>query len=327
MKKLLLTGANGLIGCAIQSVSNNSNRIDEYDIIPLTREDCDLTNFQDTKAIFNYIKPDYVIHTAAIVGGIGSNMNHPGKFFCDNIAINTNVLESARLCKVEKLISYLSTCVFPDDAPYPLNEKDIHGGPPHPSNAAYAHAKRMLDVQSKAYRSEYGCNFITLIPTNIYGSHDNFDLDNGHVLPSLIQRCYLAQTKCENLKVWGTGQSLREFVFVDDIAKISLHALKHYNEVEPLIVSSGIETSIKDVIDLIAIGFGFKGEISFDLNKPDGQFRKPSDTKKFDQYFPDFKFTTVLEGVTRTLVWFLNNYPNVRGAEPTELVDPWLQTR
>jgi GDP-L-fucose synthase len=327
MKKLLVTGASGLIGSAIQNVSKNSDRIANYEVIPLTRADCDLTNFQDTKAIFQYIKPDYVIHTAAIVGGIGSNMNHPGKFFCDNIAINTNVLESARLVKVEKLISYMSTCVFPDVAQYPLNEKDIHNGPPHPSNAAYAHAKRMLDVQSKAYRSEYGCNFITLIPTNIYGPHDNFDLVNGHVLPSLIQRCYLAQYLKQIMLVWGTGNPLREFIFSDDIALLSLEALECYNESEPLIVSSGIEISIKDALAIVVAALDFENEIIFDNSKPDGQFRKPSDTSKLEQYFPNFKFTSVSDGLSITIKWFLTHFPNVRGAELQGLVDPWLQTR
>ena len=322
MKKLLITGASGLVGSALQNIA-----IEKYEVIPLTRKDCNLTNFQDTKAIFNYIKPDYVIHTAAVVGGIGSNMNHPGKFFCDNIAINTNILESARLSNVEKLISYLSTCVFPDDAPYPLNEKDIHNGPPHSSNAAYAHAKRMLDVQSKAYRSEYDCNFITLIPTNIYGPYDNFDLDNGHVLPSLIQKFHLAQCKGQDMIVWGTGKPLREFVFSEDIAKISLNVLEKYNNLEPLIISSGVEISIEEVVTIIADHFNYKGNIIFDESKPDGQYRKPSDTIKFLDYFPDFKFASIHDGLKHTIDWFCVNYPHVRGSVIDNSIDPWLQTR
>ncbi len=303
-----MTGATGLVGSAICK-----DAVKKYDVIPLVIRDCDLTNFQDTKAIFNYIKPDYVIHTAAIVGGIGSNINHPGKFFYDNTAINTNVLESARLVKVTKLISYMSTCIFPTNSPCPLNEKDMHNGPPHPSNAAYAHAKRMLDVQSKAYQSEYQCNFSTLIPTNIYGQNDNWDIENGHVLPSLIHKCFLAQKTNEPLNVWGSGKPLREFIHSSDIAKISVMALSEYEEIEPLIVSSGIEVSIKEVVYLIVDIMKFKGDIIFDTNKPDGQYRKPSDTTKFDIYFPQYKFMSLKDGLRNVIKWFLDNYPNVRG--------------
>lgn len=321
--KLLVTGANGLLGSAICKADS------AYDIIPipLTRNECDLTNFQDTKAIFKYIKPDYVIHTAAIVGGIGSNMNHPGKYFCDNIVINTNVLESARIVGVKQLVSYMSTCVFPDNAPFPLNERDIHSGEPHPSNAAYAYAKRMLDIQSKAYRSEYGCNFVTLVPANIYGKYDNFDLENGHVLSSLIHRCYLAKAHKKDFVVWGTGKPLREFIYSEDIAKISLDALEHYNEADPLIVSSGVEISIRDVVDIIVDLLDFKNKVIFDDSKPDGQFRKPSDTTKFNTYFPDYKFISIRDGLRSTIDWFLANYVTARGVDWTNLIDPYLQTR
>ena len=320
MTKLLVTGANGLIGSAI------CRQATKYDIIPLTHIDCDLTNFHDTKAIFKYIRPDLVVHTAAIVGGIGSNMNHPGRFFCTNIAINTNVLESARIVGVKKLVSYMSTCVFPDSASYPLKAVDMHNGPPHYSNAAYAHAKRMLDVQSRAYRFEYGCNFITLIPTNIYGIWDNFDLENGHVLPSLIHRCYLAQRMNTDLTVWGTGTPLREFVYVSDIADITLKALDTYELEQPLIISSGVEVSIKDVVKIIVDQFGFKNRVVFDDSKPDGQFCKPSDVEPFKKLFPNYKFVPVEIGIERTIKWFLQNYPMVRGVVPYNN-DPYLQTR
>lgn len=303
MKKLLVTGANGLLGSAICKEA-----VGTFDVIPLTHSQCDLIDFHATKAIFDYFKPDYVIHTAAVVGGIGSNLNHPGKFFCTNISINTNVLECARLAKVEKLISYLSTCVFPDDAPHPLRVEDIHNGPPHPSNAAYAHAKRMLDVQSRAYRQEYGCNFITLIPANLYGTNDNWDIENGHVIPSLIHKAFIAKKEGKYLEVWGTGKPLREFIFVDDMAYISIECLKKYNSPDPLIISPDKEVSIKETIEKIAFHVDVK--YYFDDSKPDGQMSKPSDNSVFKEIFPDFVFTSLERGLQLTITHFKIKWKN-----------------
>lgn len=305
MKKLLITGANGLVGSAIR---NNTEASYLYDIIPLTHEQCDLTDFHSTKAVFDYIKPDYVIHTAAVVGGIGSNMNHPGRFFCTNISINTNVLECARLLKVKKLISFLSTCVFPDNAPHPLRIQDIHSGPPHPSNAAYAHAKRMLDVQSRAYRTEYDCNFITLIPTNLYGPNDNYDLENGHVLPSLIHKAFIARYTNTKLEVWGTGKPLREFLYVEDLVRAILLVLDHYNESDPLIISPDEEIAIEEVVRLIEYYVNLREGCKFLTNKPDGQMSKPSDNSKFKKLFPSFRFTLWEEGLCQTIEDFKYNW-------------------
>jgi len=319
MKKLLVTGADGLLGSAICKVAI------DYDVIPLSHDKCDLTDFHSTKAIFNYFKPDFVIHTAAIVGGIGRNRKYPVKFLCSNINMNTNVLESARLVGVKKLISYLSTCIFPDSLNYPFHPRDIHKGPPHPSNAAYAYAKRMLDIQSKAYRSEYGCDFITLIPTNMYGTNDNWDLENGHVLPSLIHKCYLSKRFDKELIVWGSGKPLREFVYNMDVAKLTMLILDEYQSEEPLIISQGHEISIKDVVLQIAEIMEFKNEIVFDETQPDGQFRKSSDASELKQLFPDYKFTSLYDGLKSTIGWFLSHYPMVRGTANYD--DPYLQTR
>jgi len=301
--KLLVTGADGLLGSAIM---RNAKKLENVETIPLTHKHCDLTDFHATKAIFDYFLPDYVIHTAAVVGGIGSNMNHPGRFFCTNIAINTNVLECARLTKVEKLISYMSTCVFPDNAPYPLNIENIHDGPPHPSNAAYAYAKRMLDVQSKAYHSEYGCNFATLIPTNLYGKNDNWDIENGHVIPSLVHKAVVAKAHNEPLVVWGTGKPLREFIYVDDMAAISLKCLLFGYLKEPLIVSPDEEISINDVVKLIADCV--QVDYEFDQSKPDGQMRKPSDNTKFKELFPNFTFRDIKVGIEETANFFIEYF-------------------
>ena len=312
MKKLLVTGADGLLGRAIcdqvDIASFMSDKIANIEAYPLVHSTCDLVDFHATKAVFDYIKPDYVIHTAAVVGGIGSNMNHPGRFFNTNININNNVLEAARLAGVEKLVSYLSTCVFPDDAPHPLKVEDIHAGPPHPSNAAYAHAKRMLDVQSRAYRSEYGCNFITLIPCNLYGPRDNYDLENGHVIPSLVHKAFLAKKMNEPLYVWGTGNPLREFIYIEDMAKISLEMLAFYNEPDPIIISPDEEVSIEDVVKLIAEYVGVPKGYKFLTDKPDGQYSKPSDNSKFKKLFSTFKFTSIATGLNKTIDHFRSGF-------------------
>lgn len=305
MPKLLVTGAGGLIGYAIKSLGLPK-------MVYLTRKDVDLTDFAATKDVFNKVKPNKVIHLAAQVGGIGGNRIHSGEYFRNNIMININVLEAARLCGVKKLISFMSTCVFPEACQYPLNEKDIHNGPPHPSNFGYAYAKRMLEVQSVAYRKEWGCDYIVAIPTNVYGPNDNFSLVDGHVIPSLIHKCYLAMKNNTGLVVWGSGKPLREMVYSRDIAELTMWALENYSEGTPIILSSGLEISIMDILKIVAGKMGFKGKVVFDTTKPDGQYRKPSDTTKLRKYLPEFEFTTIEKGIEETVEWFTSNYPNVR---------------
>lgn len=304
-EKILVTGASGLIGSAIQ-------RLRLPNMVYLSKKDGDLTDFNKTLEIFQKHKPVKVIHLAAQVAGIGGNMIHSGEYFRNNLLININVLEAARLSGVKKLISFMSTCVFPDKCPYPLNEKDLHNGPPHPSNFGYAYAKRMLEVQSNAYNNEWGCNYIIAIPTNIYGPNDNFNLKEGHVVPSLIHKCFLAKKNKTDLTVWGSGKPLREMVFTDDIARLALWMLDNYKETSPIIFTSGIETSIHDIVLLVAKKMKFTGKIVFDSAKPDGQFRKPSDATKLLKYLPDFKFTPIEKGIEKTVEWFIENYPNIR---------------
>lgn len=305
--KILVTGSNGLVGSAVKRVHNK-----DVEIFFATREDADLTDLAQAKALFERVKPTHVLHLAAQVGGIGGNMAHPGEYFRNNLLINVNTLEAARLANVSKLLTFLSTCIYPDKAEYPLKEDSLHLGPPHSSNFGYAHAKRMIDVQSRAYRKEWGCNFITVVGTNIYGPNDNFSIENGHVLPSLIHKCFLAKQNNEDFNIWGSGSPLREFVLSDDIAKLALWALENYNEESPIMLTSGVETSIKDVALLVAEKMDFKGNVVFDTTKSDGQLRKPSDPTKIRKYLPDFKFTSVEKGIEETVNWFNENYPNIR---------------
>jgi GDP-L-fucose synthase len=299
MKKILVTGGNGLVGSAINAD------------VKIGRE-FDLTIQTETDKAFELHKPSHVIHCAGKVGGLGSNMNHKGEFFYDNIMINTNVIESCRKYNVEKLVVFLSTCIFPDNIEYPLTESKIHLGPPHTSNDAYAYSKRMADVQLRAYREQYGLNYVSVIPTNIYGSNDNFSLQHGHVVPMLIHKLYLSQKNNTDFVVWGSGKPLREFVYSKDIAKLSEWALDNYNEVEPIIFTNSQEISIMDLVDLLVKEFNFKGNVIFDKSKPDGQFRKPSDNGKLKSYLPDFNFPPIEEGIKETVKWFIENYENTR---------------
>ena len=227
--------------------------------------------------------------------------NNLGEFYYDNIMINTNVLEACRITGVKKVVSFLSTCIFPDDIEYPLTEKKIHIGEPHNSNYAYAYAKRMLDIQSRAYKEQYGVNYTCVIPTNIYGPNDNFNLENGHVLPALIHKCYLAKKNNTDFVVWGSGKPLREFIYSEDVGRLTEWALNNYEEEEPIIFSTSDEISIGNVAEMVVYYMGFKGKLIFDDEKPDGQFRKPSDNSKLKSYLPDFEFTPIDKGIEKSV--------------------------
>jgi len=299
--KILVTGGNGLVGSEFIGDQYFKPSSNQYDLI-----DRDQTHRLMLRGF------DGIIHCAAKVGGVGANMNYKGEFFYNNIMMNTNVIEGARLSGVKNLVAFLSTCVFPDKVDYPLTEKKIHLGEPHFSNDAYAYAKRMTDVQIRSYNEQYGLNYKSVIPTNIYGPNDNYDLENGHVLPALIHKCYLARENKTPLTIWGSGKPLREFIFSKDVAKLTEWVLYNYNENEPIILSTSEEISIKEVVDVITELMNFRGDVIFDSSKPDGQFRKPSDNTKIKNYLPNFKFTPFYEGLKETIEFFENNYSIVR---------------
>jgi len=297
--KLLVTGGKGLVGSAIDAD------------IKLGRE-FDLTSPGETLKAFRGHKPTHIIHCAGKVGGLGGNMKYKGEYLYDNIMINTNVIESARLAGVTNLVSFLSTCVFPDKVKYPLTEDQIHNGFPHNSNYPYAYAKRLADIQIRAYREQYGLKYTSVIPTNIYGPNDNFSLEHGHVIPMLLHKMYLAIQNKTDFKVWGTGKPLREFIYSKDVAELAKWAVKNYDEEEAIIFTTSEEISIKDLVGLIAEEFNYKGNIIFETDKPDGQFRKPSSNEKLKRYLPDFKYTPIEQGIKETVKWFIENYDNAR---------------
>jgi len=295
----LVTGGNGLVGSAIKA-----------EFKPLRRN----LNLMNLREIVRYItlnNIDSIVHCAAKVGGIKANSEHLGEFYYENMVMNTNLLEAARLTGVKKVVSFLSTCVFPADSTYPLTTDQIHSGEPHPSNYAYAYAKRMLEVQSRAYRDQYGCNFVTIIPCNIYGPHDNYNLDSGHVIPSLIHKCYIAKQNNTDFEIWGTGKPYREFIYSEDVGRITQWVLENYNDNEPLIISPDEEICISIVAQEIAHRMGFEGNITYN-NEMDGQFHKPSDNSKLKSLLPNYTFVPIEMGLQKSIDWFVENYEDAR---------------
>lgn len=308
--KILVTGGTGLVGSAIKKISNNY----DYEFKFLSSKDCDLTNYNKTKDFFTKYRPTMVIHLAAYVGGLFKNMNYKVDMLEKNILINFNVIRVCHELKVKKLISCLSTCIFPDKTSYPINEEMLHNGPPHTSNDAYAYAKRMLEIHSRAYREQYNDNFICIIPTNIYGEHDNYSLEDGHVVPALIHRCFLAKQNGEKFIVRGTGTPLRQFIYSEDLAKLILLVLENYEDRDSIILSVGEkdEVSIENVARSIAKAYQYEHMIEFDSSYADGQFKKTADNSKLIKLIGDYKFISIDEGIKKSVEWFKNNYDTCR---------------
>lgn len=307
--KILVTGGTGLVGQGIQTIQYLYN----YTFVFIGSKDYDLTNLKETQQLFEKEQPDYVIHLAACVGGLFKNIKYKVDMYEKNILINHNVLKCCHDYKVKKVISCLSTCIFPNDTTYPINETMLHNGPPHKSNDAYAYAKRMLEIQSRAYQEQYDDNFICVIPTNIYGTHDNFSLEEGHVIPALIHKCYEAKKNKEKFVVCGSGKPLRQFIFSIDLARLIMWTLIEYNEKEPIILSVGEkeELSIKHIAIEIAKQLNYEYMIEFDETFSDGQFKKTADNSKL-MSLKNFSFTKIEDGIKQTVEWFIKNYSNCR---------------
>ena len=303
----LITGATGLLGSEISKLSPESGKM-------LSSKYSDLTS--GGKWHLNKSgKYNTVIHCAAKVGGVKSNTDQVADFFDDNVKINMNILNA---CKEEslKLVSVLSTCIYPDAqyVKYPLTEDQLHLGPPHQSNFGYAYAKRMLEVQSRAYRQQHGCNFISVIPNNLYGINDNYDLDSGHVIPALIRKFHEAKIfGYDHVDIWGSGTPLREFTFAHDAAKIILWLAENYNGAEPVNIGNPEQISIEKLAYMIAEEIGYEGGGKFDKSKPDGQHQKPSSNKKLRDLGCNIQYTPLREGLKETIKSFQDRYPHVRG--------------
>lgn len=303
MQTVLVTGGSGLVGKALQKVVGQAENW-----IFLSSKDGDLRSLEDTRQIFERYQPTRVIHLAAIVGGLFHNMSAGADFFDGNMRMALNVHRCAHEAGVERLISCLSTCIFPDKTEYPIDETMIHNGPPHPSNEGYAHAKRMLDILNRSYHSQFGRRYTSVIPTNIYGPHDNFHLEHSHVIPGLIHKAAISDI----LTVFGTGKPLRQFIYSEDLAKLIVWTLEHYDSVEPLILSvpPEQEVSIAKVGELIAGEFGI--EVTYDVSKSDGQYKKTACNQKLMSLLPDFEWTSIEEGIHKTVEWFKQNRETIR---------------
>jgi len=264
--------------------------------------------------LFERYRPTHVIHLAAFVGGLFKNMKYPTEFWRYNVAMNENVLQNAYVYKCKKVVSCLSTCIFPDKTTYPIDETMIHNGPPHFSNEGYAYAKRMIDVQNRMYFKQFGCKFTSVIPTNIYGAHDNYHAEDAHVIPGLINRFYMAAQEKKDMVVWGTGKPLRQFIYAPDLAKLMVWVLRSYDEPDPIILSvdEKDEVTIKDVVGHIARAMKFTGNITFDTTKADGQYKKTASNAKLRKLYPDVKFTPMDKGIEESVKWFLANYKSAR---------------
>lgn len=228
--------------------------------------------------------------------------------------MNDNIFEACREFGVTKLVSCLSTCIFPDKTSYPIDETMVHNGAPHASNEGYAYAKRMIDVLNRCYYDEYGLKYTSVIPTNIYGPHDNFNIQDGHVIPGLIHKCLLAQKNGTDFTIWGSGTPLRQFIYSLDLAELIVWTMRKYDSIDPIILSVGEEeeVSIKDVALAVAEAMEFKGNVVFDTSKADGQYKKTANNAKLRAHLPDYQFTPMKVGIKRAVDWFLANYETAR---------------
>ncbi|XP_021544189.1 GDP-L-fucose synthase isoform X1 [Neomonachus schauinslandi] len=312
--RILVTGGSGLVGRAIQEVVADGAGLPGEDWVFVSSKDADLTDAAQTRALFEKVQPTHVIHLAAMVGGLFRNIKYNLDFWRKNVHINDNVLHSAFEVGVRKVVSCLSTCIFPDKTTYPIDETMIHDGPPHSSNFGYSYAKRMIDVQNRAYFQQHGCTFTAVIPTNVFGPHDNFNIEDGHVLPGLIHKVHLAKSSGSALTVWGTGKPRRQFIYSLDLARLFIWVLREYNEVEPIILSVGEEdeVSIQEAAEAVVEAMDFHGGVTFDTTKSDGQFKKTASNGKLRTYLPDFRFTPFKQAVKETCAWFTHNYEQAR---------------
>jgi len=313
-KVVLVTGGSGLVGHGIQKVISEDPEAKDERWIFLTSKDGNLVDRTETEAIFEKHKPTHVIHLAAKVGGLFHNMAKNVQFYRENILMNDNIMECCRIYKVDKLVSCLSSCIFPNKVTYPIDESMLHDGPPHKSNVGYSVAKRMVDCMNHCYNEQYGCNFTSIIPVNIYGPHDNFNIQDGHVIPGLIHKSYIAKEDGTDLTIWGTGTPKRQFIFSEDLARLTVWVLRSYTEIEPIILCGDEESEVQisDVANMVAKSMGYEKEVQCDATKADGQFKKTASNKKLRSYLPDYKFKPIEEGIKESVDWFVANYEKAR---------------
>jgi GDP-L-fucose synthase len=301
-KRVLVTGGSGFVGRhLIAALRARGCR----DIAAPRRAEFDLTRGADVARLFAEVRPEIVIHLAAVVGGIGANRSSPGRFFYQNTSMGLNLIEQARLSGVEKFVGVGTICAYPKFAPVPFKEDDLWNGYPEETNAPYGIAKKLLLVQGQAYRQEYGLNAIHLLPVNLYGPHDNFDLASSHVIPALIRKCVEAREAGRaDVECWGSGRATREFLYVGDCAEALVLATERYDRPEPVNIGAGFEISVRDLTTLIGEVTGFSGRFVFDPAQPDGQPRRMLDVTRAREWFGFSASTPFRDGLERTVAWY-----------------------
>ncbi|MDD2680339.1 MAG: GDP-L-fucose synthase [Candidatus Omnitrophica bacterium] len=303
-KRVLVTGGDGFLGSYV--VARLKERGCKNIFIPRSR-DYNLVQMEAVKKVYQVARPDIVIHLAAVVGGIGANRKNPGKFFYDNLMMGVQMMEVGRQSGVEKFVAIGTICCYPKFTPLSFKEEDLWNGYPEETNAPYGLAKKMLLVQSQAYRQQYGFNSIFLLPVNLYGPGDNFDPESSHVIPALVKRCIDAVRKRKKeIVVWGTGKPTREFLYVEDCAEAIILATEKYNKREPVNIGTGFEISIKDLAALIVRLTGFKGKIALDKTKPDGQPKRCLNVSRAKKEFGFVAKTSLKDGLKKTIKWYLS---------------------
>lgn len=314
---VLVTGGTGLVGKAIaQVISSDDEKRPNEKWIFIGSKDADLSDVEQTRKLFAKHKPTHVIHLAAKVGGLFHNMSSNLDFLRTNLQINDNVLHTSFETGVEKVVSCLSTCIFPDKTTYPIDETMIHLGPPHPSNFGYSYAKRMLDVSNHAYHEQHGKMFTSVVPCNVFGPHDNFHPEHSHVIPGLIRRLHATmQAGGDKFTVLGSGKPQRQFIYSLDLARLIVWVLRSYNDVEPIILSvdESDEVTIAEAAGAVAAAFQFQGQIVFDTSAADGQLRKTASNRKLRSLLPSsFEFTNFRQAVRESVEWFKANLDTAR---------------
>jgi GDP-L-fucose synthase len=301
-RRMMVTGGGGFLGRAVVARLASTGVADVF--VPRSR-DYDLRRRADIERALADGRPDVIIHLAAVVGGIGANRENPGRFFYDNAVMGIELIEAARQARVEKLVTIGTVCAYPKFTPVPFAEDDLWNGYPEETNAPYGLAKKMLLVQSQAYRAQYGMNAIYLVPVNLYGPGDNFDPQSSHVSPALIKKCVDARERGDRaIEVWGTGSASREFLYVDDAADGIVLAADLYDGAEPVNLGVGREITIKDLVEQIVRLTGFSGDVRWDASKPDGQPRRVLDTSRAQREFGFVARTSFEDGLRATIDWY-----------------------
>ena len=304
-KRIVVTGGSGFLG---KHLINRLERAGCHNVIVPIHKEYDLTRIDAIERLFNEQKPDVLIHMAAVVGGIGANRENPGRFFYENAIMGIQLIEAARSFGVEKTVVLGTICAYPKFTPVPFHEKALWDGYPEETNAPYGLAKKMMLVQCQAYREQYGMNGIFLLPVNLYGPHDNFDLESSHVIPALIRKCVEAvKGGRKEIVLWGDGSPTREFLYVEDAAEGIYLATVHYDKSEQVNLGSGMEISIGDLATTIGEMTGFTGQIVWDTSKPNGQPRRCLDVTRAEQEFKFRAATPFDVGLRKTIDWYLNS--------------------